>query len=337
MKIENDYSLHQYNTFHIEVKTKHFMEYNDEEELDRILRDEYFIECQKLHIGGGSNLLFLDNYDGIILHSAIKGVSVLKEDDQTVYLRVGAAEPWDQCVAYAVSKGWGGIENLSHIPGETGAAAIQNIGAYGVEIKDCIAEIEAYEIKSGKKRVFTKEDCNYGYRDSIFKKELLDQYIVTFVVLKLEKSPKLNLSYGNLEEVLSKHEKKTVQHVREAVITIRKEKLPDPEEVGNAGSFFMNPVIAQSHYDAIKKDYPSIPGYPTEDNGVKVPAGWLIEACGFKGKAYGSVGVYPKQALILVNLGEASGTEIAMLAEAIRSKILQQFEIEIIPEVRYVG
>lgn len=337
MKIEENYSLEKHNTFHVQVAAKHFMEYDSEEELSRILRDEYFMECEKLHIGAGSNLLFLDDYNGIILHSLIDGVELLKSDDANVYLQVGAGMAWDACVAYAVSNNWGGVENLSNIPGETGAAAVQNIGAYGVEIKDVIESVTAYEVKTGSKKIFTAADCKYGYRDSIFKNELLDQYIITHVALKLSKQPVLNLSYGNLNEVMRAEKEQNIQTVRDVVIKIREEKLPNTDELGNAGSFFKNPVISKPHYEAIRKDYPTIPGYEVADNKIKVPAAWLIETIGFKGKSFDTVGVYDKQALVIVNLGDASGTEIAMLAESIRTKVLQQFEIEVNPEVRYVG
>ena len=337
MKIEENYSLEKHNTFHVQVAAKHFMEYDSEEELSRILRDEYFMECQKLHIGAGSNLLFLDDYNGIILHSLIGGAEQLKSDDTNVYLQVGAGMAWDACVAYAVSNNWGGIENLSNIPGETGAAAVQNIGAYGVEIKDVIESVTAYEVKTGNKKIFTATECKYGYRDSIFKNELLDQYIITHVTLKLTKQPVLNLSYGNLSEVMCAEKEQNIQTVRDVVIKIREEKLPNTDELGNAGSFFKNPIISKPHYEAIQKDYPTIPGYEVADNKIKVPAAWLIEAIGFKGKSFDTVGVYDKQALVIVNLGDASGTEIAMLAESIRTKVLQQFEIEVNPEVRYVG
>jgi UDP-N-acetylmuramate dehydrogenase len=337
MKIEDDYSLEAHNTFHLQIAAKHFMEYDSEEELSRILRDEYFIECEKLHIGAGSNLLFLGDYNGIVLHSLITGVETVKVDEQHIYIRVGAGMSWDEFVSYATSNNWGGVENLSLIPGEIGAAAVQNIGAYGVEIKDVIESIEAYEVKTGNKRVFGVAECQYGYRDSIFKNELLDQYILTHVTLKLTKQPVLNLSYGDLKNRMTLEEQQTIQTLRDIIVKVRREKLPDTETLGNAGSFFKNPVISKQHYEAIKKDYPTISGYEVAGDHVKVPAGWLIEAIGFKGKSFDTVGVYEKQALVLVNLGNASGTEIAMLAESIRTKVLQQFEIEVNLEVRYVG
>ncbi len=336
MRIEENYSLEKHNTFHLSVRTRWFMEYASEEELERILRDEYFQECLSLHIGSGSNLLFINDFNGIILHSAIKGIKVEKETDEHVLLRVGAAEKWDDVVEYAVTHGWGGIENLSLIPGETGAAAVQNIGAYGVEIKDVIESVETYNQLTFEKRVFTNKECEYGYRYSCFKNEHNDPHIVTYVLLKLNKQPVFSINYGNLKEALSAYPEVSPKTVRDAVIAIRKEKLPDPDKLGNAGSFFMNPIIPSAQYNNLKKQYPTMPSYPAGEGKVKVPAGWLIEQCGFKGKSHGEVGVYEKQALVLVNLGNAKGYEIALAAESIRTAVKDRFGIEIMPEVRYV-
>lgn len=336
MRIEENYSLEKHNTFHLPVKSRWFMEYGNEEELERVLKDEYFQECLSLHIGGGSNLLFLNDYNGIILHSAIKGITVTRETDEHVFVRVGAAEQWDDVVACAVSKGWGGIENLSLIPGEAGAAAIQNIGAYGVEIKDVLYNVETYHQFTFEKRIFTNEACIYGYRSSFFKNEQNDPHIVTYITLCLDKQPKFSVNYKGLSEELTGSEL-TLAAVRDAVIAIRRRKLPDPEELGNAGSFFMNPVIPAEQFNKLKAQYPEMSSYPAGEGMVKVPAGWLIEQCGFKGKSHGPVGVYEKQALVLVNLGDARGDEIAMVAESIRVAVKDRFGIEIMPEVKYVG
>lgn len=337
MKIEQNYSLEKHNTFHLPVKTRWFMEYETEEELERILRDEYFQESFSLHIGGGSNLLFLNDFNGIIVHSRIKGISVVKETDEEVVLRVGAAEKWDDLVAYAVGKGYGGIENLSLIPGEAGAAAIQNIGAYGVEIKDVIEAVETYNQLSFEKRIFTNAECQYGYRYSYFKNEHNDPHIVTYIQLRLSKQAHVfHLDYGNLKAEL-KDRPITLPAIREAVVAIRRKKLPDPEELGNAGSFFMNPMVSENHFEALKKQYPAMPFYPAAEGKVKVPAGWLIEQCGFKGQRHGAVGIYEKQALVLVNLGGATGDEIALVAESIRTAVRDRFGIELMPEVKYVG
>lgn len=229
MRIEENYSLEKHNTFHLPVKARWFMEYTNEEELGRIFRDEYFQECLSLHIGSGSNLLFINDFNGVILHSQIKGISVAKETDDSVLLRIGAAEKWDDVVAYAVSKGWGGIENLSGIPGEVGAAAVQNIGAYGTEIKDVVETVETYNQLSFEKRMFTNEECLYSYRDSFFKNEHNDPHIVTYVNIRLSKKPRFSVNYGNLKEELAKYPKITLQAVRDAVISIRRQKPSDSE------------------------------------------------------------------------------------------------------------
>lgn len=337
MRIEENYSLKKHNTFRLPVKTRWFMEYENEEELERILHDEYFQESLSLHIGGGSNLLFLNDYNGIILHSAIKGMTVIRETDESVFLRVGAAEQWDDVVAYAVSHQWGGIENLSLIPGEAGSAAIQNIGAYGVEAKDVIETVEAYNQLTFEKRIFSNEECLYGYRTSYFKNEHIDPHIITYITLRLDKKPQFSVNYGGLKEELAKYPELTLNIIREVIVDIRQQKLPDPEKMGNAGSFFMNPVVSAAHFEKLKERYPSIPSYPSGEGKVKVPAGWLIEQCGFKGKSHGSVGVFEKQALVLVNLGDARGDEIALVAESIRATVYDRFGIDIVPEVKYVG
>lgn len=336
MKIEENYSLEKHNTFHINVQTQWFIEYNNEEELSRILRDEYFASCPKVHIGAGSNILFLNNYKGIVLHSAIKGIEQVNLNEESVFLRVGAGVVWDDLVAYAVKNGWGGIENLSLIPGEVGAASIQNIGAYGAEIKDVVESVETYEIVRGIKRTFTQPECKYGYRSSIFKKELENQYIITYVTIRLSRKPLIAIEYAALKKEMANYNEINIGTVRQAVIAVRTRKLPDPEKIGNAGSFFMNPTISENHYNSLKKEHPDMPSWPLPDGRVKIPAAWLIEQCGFKGKAYGQAGVYEHQALVLVNLGGAVGTEIALLAEAIRETVAQRFGIQIEPEVKYV-
>lgn len=337
MRIEQNYSLEKHNTFHLPVKTRWFMEYDTEEELGRILRDEYFQECLSLHIGSGSNLLFVNDFNGIIFHSRIQGITVADETADEIVLRIGAAEKWDDVVAYAVKRGYGGIENLSYIPGEAGAAAIQNIGAYGVEIKDVIEKVETYNQLTFERRVFNRDECQYGYRSSYFKNEHNDPHIVTYIQIRLSKHPQsFSLDYGNLKEELAGRAL-TLEHVREAVIAIRKRKLPDPADYGNAGSFFMNPVIPIAQFERLKQIYPDMPFYPAVEGKIKVPAGWLIDRCGFRGKQHGEVGVYEKQALVLINLGGATGHEIALVAESIRMAVKQRFDIELMPEVKYVG
>lgn len=337
MRIEQNYSLEKHNTFRLAVKTRWFMEYESEEELERILRDEYFQECFSLPIGSGSNLLLLNDFNGIILHGDIRGISLERETDREVWLRIGAAERWDDVVAYAVERGWGGIENLSLIPGEAGAAAVQNIGAYGVEIKDVVETVEAYNRLTFEKRIFSAADCAYGYRSSYFKDEHNDPHIVTHLTIRLAKHPsRFSVDYGNLRQALGPAPY-TPAAIREAVIAVRRAKLPDPEVLGNAGSFFTNPVVPAARYERLRQAYPAIPSYPAPEGGMKIPAGWLIEQCGFKGRRHGNVGVYEKQALVLVNFGGATGHEIALVAESIRQAVNERFGIELMPEVKYVG
>ncbi len=334
MRIEQNYSLEGHNSFHLPVKTRWFMEYDSEEDLSKILRDEYFQECLSMHIGQGCNLLFLNDYNGIILHSRIKTMEVAAEDGDSVLLRVGAGCVWDDVVAHAVSNGWYGIENLSLIPAEAGGAAVQNIGAYGVEMKDVIESVEAYNQLTFEKHVFPVEECGYGYRESRFKDPYQDPHIVTYVNLRLSKHPHFSLEYGQLRERVG--DNPTLQAVRDAVIAIRREKLPDPNVLGNAGSFFKNPVIDEGFYRRLQMVYPDIPSYPAGEGKVKVSAGWLIEQCGFKGKRHGDVGVYEKQALVIVNYGGATGDEIALVADSIRTAVKERFGIELMPEVKYV-
>jgi len=335
MKIEENYSLEHLNTFRLPVRSRWFVEYENESELIEILSDGNFRNQFSLHIGKGSNMLFLGDINGVVLHSAIKGMWVVKETDDLVLLRVGAAECWDDVVAFAVEKGWGGIENLSLIPGETGAAAVQNIGAFGVEISDVVYSVEAFHTLDVEKRIFTAPDCMYGYRTSIFKD--INAYIITYVTLRLQKNPVFNLEYGNLKEICNTDQPATLQKIRETVIDIRRKKLPDPDELSNAGSFFMNPVVTTEKLRSLLKDYPSMPYYPTTSDGIKLSAGWLIEQCGLKGKRFGQVGVYEHHALIIVNYGGATGNEIARLADHINEAVDKRFGLRLIPEVRYVG
>ena len=336
MRIEQNYSLTGHNTFHVSAKARWFMEYANEEELSRILSDEYFRSAVSLSIGKGSNLLFLNDFDGVIIHSCIKGITVVEDVPDSVLLRIGAGECWDDVVAYAVSHGWGGIENLSHIPGEAGAAAVQNIGAYGMEIKDVLETVEARNQRTGEKHFFTNEACHYGYRHSYFKEPDSDPFIITFICLRLQKKPQFRLDYGNLSQVLSR-QTVTLQAIRDAVIEVRRSKLPDTDELGNAGSFFMNPVIPQLQFNDLKSKYATIPSYPASEGFIKIPAAWLIEQCGFKGKREGRVGVYEKQALILVNHGGATGKEIATYAEKISHTVFDTFGVALTPEVKYIS
>ena len=338
MKIEADFSLKHFNSFRLPVKTNLFLEYENVVELEKMLRDEHFRKQCFLHMGSGSNLLFLKDFDGIVFHSAIKGIAQVEETDDNVLIHVGAAEIWDDVVAYAVNKGWGGIENLSLIPGETGAAAVQNIGAYGVEIKDVIETVETINRQTSAKRIFSNEECKYEYRTSLFKEtQQHDPYIITGVTLRLQKKPVFHLDYGNLRKILGSYESVTLRRMREAVINLRHQKLPDLNLLGNAGSFFMNPVVSQKKLNQLMKEYPAIPFFPLQCETVKLSAGWLVEQCGLKGKRLGEVGVYERHALVIVNYGGATGNDIASLAEHIRDMVNRRFGVVLAPEVRYVG
>ena len=335
MRIEQDYSLINHNTFQLPAKTRWFIEYESEEELSHLVKDDFFLRNRSFSIGEGSNILFINDFDGIIIHCCIKKFTVTDETTGSVLLRVGAGVHWDDVVAVAVSSGWGGIENLSYIPGEAGAAAIQNIGAYGVEIKDVIETVEAIHRLTGKKHVFTNAACQYSYRHSYFKQYDPNPYIITYISLRLQKKPRFRLDYGILGSFLYGRDL-SLQSVREAVIEIRRSRLPEPSVLGNAGSFFMNPVIPEKQFDDLKGLFPAIPSYPAPEGMVKVPAGWLIEQCGFKGKREGNAGVYEKQALIIVNHGGATGEEIASFARKISCKVYETFGINLVPEVKYV-
>lgn len=332
MKEYTNYSLLNHNTFGMDVEAKRFVEYDSEEELIGLLPS---LESKYLHIGGGSNLLFRGNFDGTILHSVIKGIEIQENCGEHVLVRVGAGVVWDDFVAWTVERGWGGIENLSLIPGEVGASAVQNIGAYGVEAKDVIVQVKAIHLKTGEKRSFVTDECCYAYRQSIFKNEFKGQYAITYVTYKLKVRPTLKLSYGNMKALLEK-KNVTVSDVRQFIIDTRNAKLPDPKVLGNAGSFFMNPVVSRDKFLEIQKDYPQLPYYEVE-NGVKIPAGWMIEQCGWKGKSLGKAGVHEKQALVLVNLGGASSEEIVTLCNAVCKDVKETFGIDIHPEVNFIN
>ena len=338
MNIYKDYSLKSRHTFGMDVKTALFIEYATKEELKELLLNQQLEEGRWLHIGGGSNLLFMGDYPGTILHSSIKGYEVLSEDAEEVIVRVGAGEVWDDFVAYTVAQGWYGAENLSWIPGEVGASAVQNIGAYGVEAKDLIANVETIEVATGKERVFSNAECGYAYRESIFKLSLKGQYIVTHVSYRLKKTPCYHLDYGNVRAELAKANfDLALANVRQVIIDIRQAKLPDPNVQGNAGSFFMNPIVQRTHFEALLKDYPQMPHYEVDADRVKIPAAWMIDQCGWKGKRLGNAGVHDKQALVLVNCGVATGVEVVRLSEEIQQSVFDKFGIQIYPEVNFIG
>lgn len=333
----SDYSLLNHNTFGMNVKAKHFVEYSSVVELKDFLKENIIDKKNTLHIGGGSNLLFTKDYNGLIFHSAIKEYHVISESDTDVLVRVGAGVVWDDFVEYANNKGWYGIENLSYIPGEVGASAVQNIGAYGVEVKDSIYIIETIAVNGAYDRIFTNEECQYAYRESIFKKQLKSDYIITYVTFRLSKLPKFHLDYGNIRSEFEKNNVEvTLRNIRDIIIKIRKAKLPEPSVQGNAGSFFMNPVVSKEKFESIFELYPSIPHFIINDNKFKIPAAWLIDQCGWKGKKLGNAGVNAMQPLVLVNCGGAEAAEIINLASAIQKSVFEKFGINISPEVNYI-
>ena len=337
MQQYTNYPLLQHNTFQMDVRAALYVEYNSVDELCQFLSSTDFEHHRNrfIHIGAGSNLLFAGDYNGLVLHSAIHDLEVVEDTSEYQLLRVGSGYVWDDLVAYCVDHKLAGIENLSAIPGEVGASAVQNIGAYGVEVCDVIDRVEAINLQ-GTPRIFTKEECQYGYRDSIFKRELRGKYIITHVVYRLMKSPAFKLGYGDLRARVEAEGDPTLDAVRKAVTAIRDSKLPNPKELGNAGSFFTNPVIPREQYDTLKSKFPDIPSYPIDETHVKVPAGWLIEHVGWKGRALGHAAVHDRQALVLVNKDGATGAEIMQLARRISQDIYAQYGIRIVPEVNYI-
>ena len=337
MKDLQNYSLLAYNTFGIDVCASRFVEYDSVDELRRFLTEDSGLHEPLLHIGGGSNLLFTADYQGVVLHSAIGGIEKVQETDDWVEVRIGAGVVWDDFVAYAVGHQWYGAENLSIIPGEVGSSAVQNIGAYGVEAKDLIVAVDTLAVADGTYRLFSNADCGYAYRKSIFKGELKGKYIVTHVTYRLSKVPVFHLDYGNIRAELEKEGcEVTLENLRRIIIRIREEKLPDPAVIGNAGSFFMNPIIPESQFVQLQQKYADIPHYPAGEGLVKVPAGWMIDRCGWKGRSLGRAGVHDKQALVLVNRGGATADEIVFLAHEIMRSVEEKFGIRINPEVNFI-
>ncbi|WP_373776001.1 UDP-N-acetylmuramate dehydrogenase [Porphyromonas loveana] len=337
MEIKQNYPLSERNTFGIAAQTDWWIDYTCDADIDRLVKDEFFQECRVQTIGEGSNLLFLANFHGILLHSEVQGITELNRDADSITLRVGSGMVWDDFVAYTVEQGYYGAENLSLIPGQVGAAAVQNIGAYGVEVSQLIVAVHARNYRTGETRVFSERDCRYAYRYSIFKEPDYAEWVIMYVDLRLQLTPSFSLEYAALSKVLAEEQTTpSLRTVRDTIIRIRRSKLPDPATVGNAGSFFVNPVVSADKYAALQADYPSIPSYPQPDGSVKVPAGWLIEQCGYKGHRDGAVGVYEHQALVLVNHGGATGTQVAALAEEIIGRVRERFGIELHPEVKYI-
>lgn len=340
MKTFVNYSLKSHNTFGIDARCKQFVEYENIEELCEVLQHLRDTEHGGfLHIGGGSNLLFTKDYPGTILHSAIMGKECLSENENEIFLRVGSGENWDDLVAWCVDNGYYGMENLSYIPGEVGASAVQNIGAYGKEVCEFIDSVETIEIATGHVKVFQVNDCHYAYRFSTFKAENKGKYIVTHVVYHLSKTFIPDLKYAALSRELERRHIAvatiSAKSLRDLVVDVRKSKLPETSELGSAGSFFMNPVVHETVANSLLQRYPDMPHYEVE-GGVKVPAGWLIEQSGWKGKRMGNVGVYEKQALVLVNFGGATGEDICRLSSMVQQDVKNKFGISIYPEVNFI-
>ncbi len=334
MNITKNKSLLSYNTFHIEQSVETFIEIDDENELLELIKDKNIFSKPIYILGGGSNILLTKNIEGILLHNRLKGIEIIYEDDEHVFVKFHSGEIWHECVLWSIKQHLAGIENLSLIPGTIGAAPIQNIGAYGVELKDVFYQLEAIHLQSGNRKTFNRNECQFAYRNSLFKTTEYKNYFITHVVLKLNKTPKYKIDYGDIRKTIEAdfHGEINIQNIAQAVINIRKSKLPDPAEIGNAGSFFKNPVINESHFLQLQNDYSSIPNYPAE-SGVKVPAAWLIEQCGWKGYRKNAFGVHPKQALVLVNYDNANGDEIWNLSQQIIDSVHHKFNIQLEREV----
>jgi UDP-N-acetylmuramate dehydrogenase len=339
MAIQSNISLKPYNTFSIDVIAKQFATFSSLNELEEITSSQKSeISNQKLILGGGSNILFTKNFDGIVLKNELKGIELIKEDDEHYYVKAAAGEVWHELVLHCINNNYAGIENLSLIPGCVGAAPMQNIGAYGVELKDVFYQLEAYHINDKTIQTFTLNDCAFGYRESVFKKKYKGEFIILNVTLKLKKKPGLNISYGSIEKELEQMNVKelSIKAISQAVINIRSSKLPDPKKIGNAGSFFKNPVISRFRNHFLTEHYKNVPSYLVDELNYKISAAWLIEQCGFKGYRKGDAGCNPLQALVLVNYGNATGKEIFNLSEEILQAVKQKFDIELEREVNII-
>lgn len=342
MTIENNKPLKNLNTFGINVYAKQFATFKNLDDLNAIFEPNNpqtsNFKLQKLILGGGSNILFTKNVDGLVLKNEIAGIEKIKEDGEHIYVKAGAGENWHRFVLYCLEHNYGGVENLALIPGNVGASPMQNIGAYGVEIKDVFHSLEAFDMEEMKLVVFDKSDCSFGYRESVFKNKYKGRFIITSVTYKLSKKPVFNTSYGAIETELEKMKVETlsIQAIANAVINIRSSKLPDPKVIGNAGSFFKNPEVKNSHFEKLKIEFPGIVGYKLENGNMKLAAGWLIEQCGWKGYRKGDAGCHEKQALVLVNYGHATGEQIFELSTEIIGSVLKKFDVSLEREVNII-
>ena len=337
MRVQENVSLKRLNSFGIDASARYFVEVVNQEEVAAFVSEKHFADQPLLILGGGSNLLLRHNFEGVVLKVGFSGIELLLEDNDHYYLEVGAGENWHGLVMHCVANGYAGIENLSLIPGNVGAAPMQNIGAYGVELQDVFEKLEATEIRSGEYREFSIDECQFRYRDSVFKNELQGKYVITSVTLRLSKSAQLNTSYGAIEEELEAMNigEVDINSISQAVINIRNSKLPDPDVLGNAGSFFKNPIISEEEFLQLRSEYSDVVSYPA-DTGVKIAAGWLIDQCGWKGKRIGNAGVHENHALVLANYGNATGDEIYKLSEEILNSVRTKFKITLEREVNVV-
>lgn len=336
MQIQESISLKSYNTFGIDVMARQFATFKSTEELSVLVANP--VRLPTLLLGGGSNLLFTKHFDGLVLKNEIKGIKKIKEDEDFVYIQAGAGENWHQFVLYCIENNYGGVENLSLIPGCVGASPMQNIGAYGVEIKDVFHELKAFHLKEKTNYTFCLKDCDFGYRESVFKRKYKNEFVILSVTYKLRKKPAFNISYGAVGEELDKMGVKelSIKAISDAVINIRSSKLPDPKEIGNAGSFFKNPTVSKEKFNSLLSEFPSIIGHKNDDEKVKLAAGWLIEQCGWKGYRKGDAGCHAKQALVLVNYGNAKGNEIYHLSEEILQSVKEKFDVTLEREVNII-
>lgn len=337
MNIQENISLLPFNTFGIDKNARFFAVATSTEEVKQLLQKSKEMNVPLFILGGGSNILLTKNLEALVIKMEIKGFELIRENENEVFLKVGAGESWHDLVKYCIQNNWGGVENLSLIPGTVGASPMQNIGAYGVEIKEVFDHLEAVDRNTLEIRSFSTEECKFGYRESVFKNDLKEQFVITYVVFRLLKSPRINTDYGAINQILKEKgiDSPTIKDISDAVIEIRRSKLPDPALIGNAGSFFKNPTVPVSTFEKIKSDHPNVPGFPNEE-GVKIPAAWLIEQSGWKGKRFGNIGVHQFQPLVLVNYGGGDGYEIKELSKKIQESVLAQFEILLHPEVNFL-
>ena len=338
IQVRERFSLAPFNTFGIFADARYFSEFHSADDLSEILANDKYTKLLKLILGGGSNLLLTKNFDGIVLQNKIVGIEILKEDRDFVYLRSGAGVTWHELVRYAIDNEFAGLENLSLIPGSVGAAPMQNIGAYGVELKEVFHSLEAIDLGSGETKIFSKEECRFGYRESVFKNIFKNKFVIINVTFQLRKVPVFNTKYGAIEDELKrmKVNELSIRAISEAVCNIRRSKLPDPKVTGNAGSFFKNPEVKEEIFLGLKQKFPDIIAYPASPGKMKIAAGWMIEKCGWKGKKFGNAGVHDKQALVIVNLGHASGKEILDLSFRVKESVKEKFGLELETEVNII-